>query len=229
MTVHSAGRETAPRRREAARGTALALLLATGVTVVGLAAGPGDGARPSATPASVSAPPATTPAPASAPSAGVPAEGTQSPPPAVPQPAREPVTADELPPALPAVAFDAPAAGDDGVRAEVVALAAVDGSGTGPGNVAGPALRVTVQLTGGTGGPVALDLVSVTLTHGADQTPASPLDDPSADPFTGSLEPGTTAEGTYVFTVPEDDRDLVTLSVGYRADASTLVFNGSAP
>jgi hypothetical protein len=34
--------------------------------------------------------------------------------------------------------------------------------------------------------------------------------------------------GVYLFTVPEDDRDTVTVSVGYEAGAPYLVFTGSA-
>jgi hypothetical protein len=239
MKVPAPERVRPTRRREALAGAALAAVAALVVAVVGLTAGPDDGtgtaaSAPSSAPPSApssSAPPS--PAAPTGPSTGVPVPPSPGPAdvPVVPEPVPAGATgaADAFPVALPAVAFDAPAAGGDGVRAEVVSLEAVDGSGTGPGNVAGPALRVTVRLTGGAAGPVALDLVGVTLTHGADQIPASPLDDPSADPFGGSLEPGATAEGTYVFSVPEGDRDLVTLSVGYRADASSLVFAGAAP
>jgi hypothetical protein len=70
--------------------------------------------------------------------------------------------------------------------------------------------------------------VSVSLTSGPDGTPASPLDDPSRAPFAGTVDPGEDAEGVYVFTVPEGDRDVVTLTVGYRAGAPFLVFTGAA-
>jgi hypothetical protein len=233
MNVPPAPRATPTRRREALGGAALAAVAALAIAVASLTTGP-DGGAP-ATEAAPSTAPSSTPSstPSDVPPAEVPA--TPAPGPgdvpvvAAPVPAGETGAADVFPVALPAVALDTPAAGGDGVRAEVVSLEAIDGSGTGAGNIAGPALRVTVRLTGGTADPVALDLVGVTLTHGADQTPASPLDDPSADPFGGSLEPGATAEGTYVFSVPEGDRDLVTLSVGYRADAASLVFSGAAP
>jgi hypothetical protein len=47
--------------------------------------------------------------------------------------------------------------------------------------------------------------------------PASPLDDPSAAPFAGTVAPGEHADGVYVFTIPEEDRGSVTVSVGYQA------------
>ncbi|MGY1699138.1 hypothetical protein [Geodermatophilus sp. SYSU D00766] len=135
---------------------------------------------------------------------------------------------DELPPGLPPVPLDQPADAGDGVTATVSSIEAVDGVGAGRGNVSGPALRVTVRITNGT--PEAVDLggVAVDLTHGADAVPASPLDDPSQAPFAGSVEPGATAQGVYVFRVPPDDRDPVTVSVGYRAGAPFMVFTGPA-
>ncbi|WP_369258288.1 hypothetical protein [Geodermatophilus amargosae] len=223
MNVPPARPETPTRRREAAAGAALALVAALLVGLVALVGSGGDAGRPAASPTSA---PASSPAPAPVPPP-IPDEGTPGGVTTPPAPSTGP--ADALAPLLPAVALDAPASGDDGVSAEVVSLEAVDGTGSGVGNVAGPALRVTVRLAAGTAGPVVLDLVGVTLAHGADQTPASPLDDPSAAPLTGPLAPGSVAEGVYVFSVPEDARELVTLTVGYRADAPYLVFTGAAP
>ena len=133
-----------------------------------------------------------------------------------------------LPPSLPAVALDATAAVGDGVTGSLQSLDAVEGTATGPGNVAGPALRVTVRLENGTAGPVSLDGAVVTMAHGAAQTPASPLDDPAAVPLSGVLEPGDSAVGVYVFTVADDARETVTVSVGYRPGAPYLVFTGAA-
>jgi hypothetical protein len=63
--------------------------------------------------------------------------------------------------------------------------------------------------------------------YGADKTPASPLDDPSQRPFgIDMVAPGASADGVYVFTVPEGQRDLVTVEVGYQAGAPLLLFSG---
>ena len=148
--------------------------------------------------------------------------------PVVPEPPLPSGDPSQLPPSLPPVAFDQEAVGGDGVTARVVSLEGVRGTAEGAGNIAGPALRVTVRLTNGAAAPVDLGLVSVTMSHGADATPASPLDDPSRAPFGGTLQPGGTAEGVYFFSVPEGDRDVVTLTVGYRAGAPFLVFRGAA-
>jgi hypothetical protein len=87
---------------------------------------------------------------------------------------------------------------------------------------------VTVRIVNGTGAPLSLDAVAVDVTYGPGATPASPLDDPSAAPFTGTAGPGESATGIYVFTVPEDRRDALTVAVGYQAGAPYLVFTGPA-
>lgn len=134
----------------------------------------------------------------------------------------------ELPPALPAVPIGKPAAERNGMSAKVTGLDAIQGTGSGRGNISGPALRATISLTNGTPGPVDLDDVVVAMTYGADHTPAPPLDDPSRAPFHGRLAPGATATGVYVFRVPAEDRGAVTLTVGYQPGAPFLVFTGAA-
>ena len=131
-----------------------------------------------------------------------------------------------LPPALPAVALDGTAQVGDGVSATLPRIEEIQGSGTGPGNIAGPAIRVTVRIHNATGQPVSVNEVAVNMAYGADMTPASPLDDPSQTPLVGTVQPGETAEGIYVFSVPSDARDSVTVEVGYQAGAPLLYFTG---
>ena len=64
------------------------------------------------------------------------------------------------------------------------------------------------------------------MSYGADRTPASPLDDPSRRPFCGMVAAGESADGVYVFSVPADARDSVTIEVGYQAGAPLLLFTG---
>lgn len=210
----------ASRRRLLVAGAALALAALVALVLV-LTTRDGDGDDAGGTAA---AEPAQTSAPRDEPTI----EGPDIPaPPVESDPAGEPVAADERPRNLPAVALDAPAETGDGVTGSLVSVEAIDGSGVGRGNVAGPALRVTVKLTNGTDEAVGLDGVAVELTHGTDAVPASPLEDPSRSPFSGTLEPGASAEGVYVFRVPADDRSVVSVAVGYRAGAPFMVFTGA--
>ena len=174
----------------------------------------------SAEPASAAPDAATSGGPTSA----APSPDPLTPAPVVPGPTEG---GDQPPPVLSAVGLDDPAAVGDGVRATVRSVESIDGTGYGPGNIAGPALRVTVQLDNGTAEPVSLDGVAVDLAYGAEAIPGPPLDDPSRAPFSGTLPAGSSAEGVYVFTVPADQRDTVTVQVGYRPGAPVLAFTGA--
>jgi hypothetical protein len=154
--------------------------------------------------------------------------GTVPPPPPTPEPTGPTEDAAALPPSLAPVALTEEAAVGNGVTATVEDLEAVQGSAQGPGQVAGPAVRVTVRIVNGTGAPVSLDAVAVDVTSGPGATPASPLEDATAAPFSGTVRPGDAAVGVYVFTVPADQRDAVTVAVGYQAGAPYLVFTGPA-
>ncbi|MCZ2836432.1 hypothetical protein [Modestobacter sp. VKM Ac-2985] len=133
----------------------------------------------------------------------------------------------DLPEDLPAVALDEPVA-VDAVTMSVVSLEAIDGQASGPGNVSGPAVRVTVRITNDGSAPLVLDGAVVTVVHGADATPAAPLDDPSALRFTGSLAAGESAAGVYVFSVPAEQRGDVRVQVAHQPGAPVAVFTGAA-
>ncbi len=170
---------------------------------------------------------ATTPAAALTPAAPADPPSEPAPGPAEPAPARPaPGAIDGMPPALPAVALDQ-SVEQDGVTGSLIAVRSVDGQAAGPGDVAGPAVMVTVRLVNGTARDISLDAVSVNLFHGADRTPGSPLADPRRMPFTGTLPAGAAVEGIAVFTVPSDDRDRIDVEIGYRPGRSVAVFSGS--
>lgn len=183
-------------------GTSRAATQAAGGTAPATSTAAGSAAGPSGSPVTVP-PPLPTPTPT-----GPTAEAT------------------DLPPALPPVPLSAAASQSNGVVATVPRIEGIQGTATGPGNVAGPAVRVTVRLQNGTGAALSLGGVAVNLYYGADRTPASPLDDPSERPFDGMLAAGASADGVYVFTVPAGARDAVTVEVGYQAGAPLLLFTG---
>jgi len=133
---------------------------------------------------------------------------------------------DQPPPALPEVPLDAEAAVGNGIVATLPRIEAIEGTAVGPGNIAGPALRVTVRIANGTAEAVPLEGVAVNMYYGTDRTPASPLDDPSRRPFGGMVAAGDSADAIYVFSVPADARDSVTIEVGYQAGAPLLLFTG---
>ena len=215
MSTHSPGSRVTGTRRRVWLGVAVAAVVVVLVVLGLLSTGGDDDRTPSA---AAEEPASTTTAP---PVVAAPTAPT-------PEPTGPTEDVDDPPPSRPAVALDEAAEVGDGVSASLVSLDAIQGTATGPGNIAGPALRITVRIENGTDGPVSLDGVVVDLASGPDLVPASPLGDPSAAPFAGTVAPGGHADGVYVFTIPEEDRGSVTVSVGYQAGAPLMVFTGSA-
>lgn len=224
MSTQSPGNRFAGTRRRVWLGAAVAVVVVvlTGVSL--LLSGGDDDRTPSAAAGETTASTTTAPPVVAAPTAPTPAPTPET----TPEPTGPTGDVDDPPPSRPAVALDAAAEVGDGVSASLVSLDAIEGTATGPGNIAGPALRITVRIENGTDEPVSLGGVVVDLASGRDLVPASPLDDPSAAPFAGTVAPGEHADGVYVFTIPEEDRGSVTVSVGYQAGAPLMVFTGSA-
>jgi hypothetical protein len=209
---------TRPRigRRLAA---ALAVVLVAGLVALVLVVGGNEGGSTSGadartTSGAPSSPGVSRPPPSSASSTP---EQTDTPDPG-------PAGSDEPPPLLSPADFDQPVT-VEGVDVSIARVERIEGSGVGPGNIAGPAVRVTVRLRNDGAAAVPVDLVAVSLTYGLDATPASPLEDPSVAPFRGTLQAGGTEEGRYVFSVPREAADME-IRVGRHAAAPVAVFIG---
>ncbi|MCZ2817748.1 hypothetical protein [Modestobacter sp. VKM Ac-2984] len=221
---------TGARRRWvlASVGAALVVLV---VVLVLVLTGDGDGdGQASAAPAATSSAgpgPDASPgqSPTSAPSSSPSGPAASTPAAAPTEPAGPgPVTG--IPAMLAPVALDEAAVAADGVTVTLPAIAAIDAVGSGPGNVSGPALAITVRVANATAEPISLDGLQVNVAYSEQETAASPVNDPAAAPAQGVLAAGAAAEGRYVFTVPAGERDLVTVTVGYTAAAPLLVFQG---
>lgn len=219
-----AGRSSRRRRQ---LGLAVLAVVLVAVVVVLVVQGSRDegraapGAAPSSDPAATAstsgAPTAATPPPGTAPQA---TDAGQAP---VPAGVADP---NEAPPSLPPVELDQ-SVPVRGVTASLSDIEAFTGEAVGPGNVNGPALRVTVRLQNDTDADLPLDGVAVDLAYGADRTPASPLEDRSQRSFAGTLPAGEGAEGVYVFSVPADAGDDLTISVAHQAGVPIAVFAGA--
>lgn len=111
------------------------------------------------------------------------------------------------------------------VSARIDQVGAVQATATLPGEVSGPAVAVTLEVSNSSAQAIGLDSVTVTLTDAAGNPASSIVADPSA-PLSGVLDAGAVKSGTYVFTVPSDQRNPVTVTVNYSSGAPTLVFTG---
>ncbi len=226
-TRRPGGTAAGPRRRLLVLGAAAVLVALVALAALLTGGGDDDGAA-AATPGAASSSSGSGSTPATAePTASTAPDENVPPPPPTPTPTGPTEDVDEPPPSLPEVPLEAPAEVGNGIVATIASVEEIDGTAVGPGNVAGPALRITVRIENGTAEPVSLDGVAVNLSSGPERTPASPLDDPSRAPFSGTVEPGGAGEGVYVFSVPTDVRDQVTVEVGYQAGAPLLLFTGA--
>lgn len=134
---------------------------------------------------------------------------------------------DDLPVSLEPVPLDQTADFGDEVSAQLLDLEGIQAQGQGVGEISGPAIRVTVQLTNGTGAPLSLDAVTVSLYFAPALTPAPPISDPEAVPFRGSLAAGESAEAIYTFSIGNDDRDDISVTVSHSPSSTMVVFNGA--
>lgn len=115
---------------------------------------------------------------------------------------------------------------DEGIEISLSKLQAVQGEATLAGETSGPAIRATVRIVNTGSEPLDLEYVTVNAYVGEDRAPAGMLTQPGGAPFEGTLAPGASAEGTYIFSVAESDRDDVTLTVDYLFGAKIAVFRG---
>ncbi|MFC4628804.1 hypothetical protein ACFO6V_11205 [Promicromonospora alba] len=114
-----------------------------------------------------------------------------------------------------------------GVTVAVPKVEEVTGEANTPGEVGGPALRFTVDVTNGTGKTLDLRTVVVNAYYGPDRTPASPLLKPGGKAFESEVGDGDTARGVFVFNVPAEFQDKVELEIDPRIDAPIAIFTGA--
>ena len=180
-------------------------------------------ARPWATDASpMPQDPSSTPTPTIEPTPLTSASGAPVTPTPLPAPSDSPI-APELAPVDPT----SPAVGADGVVVSLPLVEAVQGEGVAPGETSGPAIRVTVRIENASDEPLDTAFIAVNAYSGPDRVPAPALTKPGGAPFEGTITPGESAEGVFLYTVAADARSDVTIGVDYRAGEPTVVFAGA--
>lgn len=152
-----------------------------------------------------------------------------------PAPANEPGLAKDAAlaaisqPVAPAVPLDKTATVGTGLSAKVTALSAVEGEATGLGEIAGPALQFTVEISNGTGADVPADGVLVMLEYGKEAVPAMRLSGPGVTDFPAVMAKGQKSAATYVFNVPAEERAQVRILLSVDASTPIAAFEGAAP
>jgi hypothetical protein len=126
------------------------------------------------------------------------------------------------------VAVSEDASFGNGVTARLVAIDAVEVVGHLPGEISGPGVAITVEMTNGSTEPVGLDQVTVDLMD-REQASAPPILPPEPEGLSGTLAPGASATGRYQFTLPPEERSDASVRVSYSVTAPTVVFVGDLP
>jgi hypothetical protein len=114
-----------------------------------------------------------------------------------------------------------------GVTARLLGVDAVHGAANGPGEVAGPALRIKVRLANKNDHAIDLTQALVTVTDAAG-VPGVQLTQSGSAPFRGRVKAHGSAQATYVFTLPTAHRDPVTINFSYSSEAPVALFVGNA-
>lgn len=185
----------------------------------GVAADPTNSATTAATAAATAAAtgqPAPTPEPAR--TVPVPAPSGGSVDQVIPPAAAGPVTKADL---------DKTAVLPNKVSITVSKVAALDTKATTPGEIAGPAVALTVSIHNGSTQAINADSAMVTLTD-SNNVPGQPTTSDPYLPFAGDLAAGESTEGIYVFLMPTTSRTGLTLSVEYAAGQASAQFVGDS-
>lgn len=133
-------------------------------------------------------------------------------------PAATPVT-------LQAAALTEKARPNKGVTVQVTDIRPVSTEARFPGEVAGPGIAVTLNIDNSGSSPIDLDNAIVDV-RGSDGSRAVQVSGSPASPMSGSLLPGHEMSGTYVFTIPRDQRHPISIRFSYAAKTPIVLFVG---
>lgn len=127
------------------------------------------------------------------------------------------------------VPFDATATPTPGVDLEIADVESIIGKAEITGEVGGPALRITLEVTNNTSKPVAINTAVTNLYYGPDRKPASSILRPGSKALPKTVAPGKTVSGKVNYTVPRKNRARLLLEVNLDNAFRTVEFNGSCP
>ena len=125
----------------------------------------------------------------------------------------------------PPVKLGKPSRPTAGTSVKITSVKAITAKAQLPGEVAGPAVALTVTVKNGGTKPMDLSAVVVTLTDSSG-APGSEMTAKPAKAFSGRLAKGRTATGVYVFTVAKSRRSPVSVLVTLAGETPVLLFKG---
>ena len=187
-----------------------------------------DGGVPSPSPT----PPPTAPSATGTPSERSTATASSSAPPpaatAAAPPSRGTVNQTVEPKPVPSskpVQLDKPASSSPGIKVRLTSIRRITVTEGLPGEVAGPALAITVSVDNQSNKTVGLGDAVVNLTDSSG-APANPIVSPPARPLPTAVRSGQVVNGVCAFTVATSRQKTVTVTVSLAPDQPVLVFKG---
>lgn len=114
---------------------------------------------------------------------------------------------------------------ETGVDVTVANVEVLDVEANTPGEIAGPAVALTIDVKNTSDEAIDLSTAMVSVTGSKGSYGQATTSDPY-DPFLGSVEPGAEASAVYVFRLPADERNSLQVSVEYIAGAPIALFVG---
>lgn len=114
----------------------------------------------------------------------------------------------------------------NGAEVKIAGIEAVHSQAQIKGEISGPAIRVTVEVSAGSD-KIDLSRVLVNAYYGKAKTPAIEVGAPGGSPFSGTLEAKKQATGVYIFNVPADERGDVQIEVVHPNSTKPVKYRGS--
>jgi hypothetical protein len=124
------------------------------------------------------------------------------------------------------VATDQTATFGNRVTARISSLKRINAVARGVGEISGPAVAVSFRIENGSGNSIDVGSVTANLQDAAG-TPSTSMIGSPAEPFAGSVAPGRSGTGTYVFALSKSHRNPVTISLSYTPVAPVVLFEGN--
>lgn len=118
------------------------------------------------------------------------------------------------------------AASTPDVSARISDIRVIQAQARGPGEISGPSYEVTFVIRNRSDRPLDLSSVTANL-QDATGRPSVSLTGPPAAPFTETVAAGARAKGVYVFRRVDEEKDPITVTLSYSADAPIVVFTGT--
>ena len=115
---------------------------------------------------------------------------------------------------------------EGGVNVTISEVETLDVEAKTPGEIAGPAVAVTLTVENTSDEAVDLSTAMISINGSKGSFGQATTSEPYS-PFLGSVEPGGTSSGIYVFRLPAEERDSLEVTVEYVAGAPIALFTGA--